>query len=158
MAENLCLCCWWPACGPGEDWGPSVYQSIKTFDGQHSMDSQAVTATSFSLSFFWPWQCIQYGTTENGRHAGHRKKWNRRGLTGTSALTNDGVVANPMDRAPKREPINASQADQFPALSSRTSACWIPQCIPLLLIDHSDNGGKSVEQAVDLQCKHRCWV
>lgn len=121
------------------------------------------TATGFSVSFFWPRQCAQYGP-KSGGHAGRRRKRKRKGLkrnSGTTALTSDAAAANPIGSAAKREtgsPINAPQADQNPVLvsaspvelqpadhsDSNTSMCSPP------LVDHSDCDGESLEQAVDL--------
>ena len=75
------------------------------------------TATGFSVSFFWPRQCAQYGP-KSGGHAGRRRKRKRKGLkreSGKTALTSDAAAANPFGSAAKREtgsPINAPQADK----------------------------------------------
>ena len=114
------------------------------------------TITGFSVSFFWPQQCTQYGPKSAG-HAGHRRKQKHKGLkrkSGTTALTSDTAAANPIGSAAKQEtgsPINAPQADQNPALASASPVelSNTSMCSPLL-VDHSDYDGESVEQAVDL--------
>jgi len=122
------------------------------------------TATGFSVSFFWPRQCGQYGAKNSG-HAGRRRKRKRRGLkrkSGTTALTSDAAAAIPTGCAAKREtagsPINAHQVDQVPVLSSASSAELQPADLSDSntsmrsppLADHSDHDSESVEQAVDL--------
>ena len=121
------------------------------------------TATGFSVSFFWPRQCAQYGP-KSGGHGGRRRKRKRKGLkrkSGTTAITSDAAAANPIGCTAKREtgsPINAPQADQHPALSSSSPVELQPanhsdsntsMCSPPL-VNHSDYDGECVEQAVDL--------
>jgi len=117
------------------------------------------TATRFSVSFFWPWQCAQYGT-KSGGHVGRRRKQKKRGLkrkSGTTALTSDVLLPT----AAKRETgssINALQAAQHPASSSAPVVELQPAdhsdsnpslCSPALA-NHSHYDGESLEQAVNL--------
>ena len=58
LCKNPCLCCWWTARGPSEDWRPSVHLYIvataQTFDGQCSMVSQADSYRIFCVLLLAP--------------------------------------------------------------------------------------------------------